>query len=630
MKNLIFLLLVLFTVASAQTFKVTGVVSTSTGPVKSALVVFINDQDSSQTYSAVTDTNGKYQLDLITSVNSNNSILPNKFELGQNYPNPFSTSTDIPYKLKIQSDVRVTIYDILGRVVRKFSVGAQTPGIHSIIWNGRNNFGASVAAGIYFYRLQVNGESFVKKMVLDEGVKNLLIPSPAASLGMNSGMQKSAEVNLQSGFYSVQINNASNTYPIIIPQQFYNIEIQSDTTLNFTVSTPSQEVVYIDSTQQIIRGFGAANIVQWRPDMTSAEIQTAFGNGPGQLGFTILRLRIPPDSTSFKLNVPTAKAAYSMGVKLIATPWTPPAWMKSNNSTIGGTLDTSAYAAYAAHLKAFADTMKNNGAPLYAISVQNEPDAHVGYESCFWDATQFLNFMKYYAPEVGVPVFMPESESFVHQLSDSTLNDSIAVSHVAFVGGHIYGTSPSSYPLALSKGKELWMTEYLINSGTSSITSIDTGWAGAILTAKSINDCMNADMSAYVWWFIVRYYGPITDGQDGSLAGSATKKGYVMSQFSKFIRPGYYKIKCSYLPQRNVYVTAYKDSLSSKVVIVALNMSSSTSYQTFSFQNGSMSSFTPYTTSETENVQQGSNLTVTNGSFTAALEPSRITTFVSN
>ena len=627
MKVLFFLLGVLVSFAEAQTFKVTGTVSTSTGPVKDALIVFVNNQDTSQAFSAVTDTNGYYQLDLITSVTSSGEALPSKFELGQNDPNAFSSATDIPYKLKSQSDVRVTIYDILGREVREFSVGAQTPGIHSITWNGRNNFGVKVATGIYFYRLQVNGESMVKKMVFDEGEKNILLPSPATFLSMNPGVKKKAAIELQSGIYSVQVNDEASTYPKILPQNFYNIEIQGDTTLNFSVSTPIQDVVYLDSTQQIIRGFGAANIVQWRPDMTPAEIQTAFGNGPGQLGFTILRLRIPPDSTSFRLNVPTAKAAYSLGAKIIATPWTAPAWMKSNNSTIGGTLDTSAYTAYAAHLKAFADTMSNNGVPLYAVSVQNEPDAHVGYESCFWNATQFLNFMKYNAPEVGVPVFMPESESFVHQLSDSTLNDPIAVSHVAFVGGHLYGVSPSSYPLALSKGKELWMTEHLTTTTDSSngwSTNPVYEWPAALPVAKEINDCMNANMSAYVWWYIIRFYGPIDEN------GNITKRGYIMAQYSKFIRPGFYKVACNYIPQKNVYITAYKDSASSKVVIVAVNMSSSTLYQNFAFQNGNISSFTPYTTSAAKDIQQGSNLTVINGSFAAALEPSSITTFISN
>ncbi|MHB8579960.1 MAG: T9SS type A sorting domain-containing protein [Ignavibacteriaceae bacterium] len=611
----------------AQSYVIKGNVSISTTPVQNASVTFVDNSDTSKKFVALTDTSGNYQIDIVTLIKSGKNNLPTKFELEQNYPNPFSTSTEIPYQLKSQSAVQVTIYDILGRVVRKFSVGDQAVGLHSIVWDSRNNYGALVATGIYFCRLQANGESQVKKMVLDVGGKNLFNYSPNLILPNISGIRKGMNVNLLSGSYTVQVDNTSNTYPAILSQQFTNVVIQSDTTLNFTVNTPNQAIIYLDSTQQIIRGFGAANIIQWRPDMTPAEIQTAFGNGLGQLGFTILRLRIPPDSTKFQLDIPSAKAASSMGVKIIATPWTPPAWMKSNNRTIGGTLGTSAYAAYAAHLKAFAETMMNNGAPLYAVSVQNEPDAHVNYESCFWNATQFLNFMKYNAPSVGVPVFMPESESFVHQLSDSTLNDSVAESHVAFIGGHIYGSGLGPYPLATSEGKELWMTEHFTTTADSAngwSTNPVYEWPAAIPVAKEINDCINAGMSAYVWWYIVRFYGPIDE------SGNVTKRGYVMSQFSKFIRPGYYKIKCNPSPQKNVYLTSYRDSSSSKVVLVALNKGSSPIYQTFSVEKGAMTSFLQYTTSATQNCQQGNNVSVTNGSFTAVLESSSITTFISN
>jgi glucuronoarabinoxylan endo-1,4-beta-xylanase len=391
-------------------------------------------------------------------------------------------------------------------------------------------------------------------------------------------------------------------------------------------------VIYLDSLRQVIRGFGAANIVGWRPDMTADQIQTAFGNGPGQLGFTIMRLRIPPDSTQFSIDVPSAKLAESLGAKIIATPWTPPAWMKTNNNIVGGSLDTNNYAAFAAHLKAFADTMANNGAPVYAVSVQNEPDFNASYEGCLWNGTQFLNFMKNYAPAVGYPVLMPESASFNHALSDPTLNDSVAASHVAFIGGHIYGATPSSYTLALSKGKEVWMTEYLIN-GTSGGTNLDTTWSGAIQTAKSINDCMNANMSAYVWWYIVRYYGPIDDGTLGGVAGTVTKKGYVMSQFARFVRPNSTRVLTT-VPRGSLYVTAYKSvalggTNNSKFVIVALNMGSS-SDQTFTLQNiaSGTATVTPYVSSKTKNCEQQSDITVSNGTFTATLGDSSITTFV--
>lgn len=378
-------------------------------------------------------------------------------------------------------------------------------------------------------------------------------------------------------------------------------------------ATTGTAAIYLDSTRQIIRGFGAANIVGWRPDMTPAEIQTAFGTGPGQLGFTIMRLRIPPDSTQFGINIPSAKSAYSMGVTIIATPWTPPAWMKSNNSLVGGVLDANAYAAYAAHLKAFADTMSANGVSVYAISVQNEPDANVSYESCYLNAAQFLNFMKNNAPSVGVPVFMPESMNFNHLLSDPALNDPSAAANIAFIGGHIYGTSPSPYPLAAAMGKEVWMTEYL---------DLDTTWAADLATAQSINDCMNAQMSAYVWWYIVRYYGPINE------SGVVTKRGYAMSQFARFVRPGFHRVAASANPQKDIYVTAYKNG--SKVVIVALNMGSSSVDQTFDMPNSAIASFTSYVTSISKNCSQESGVSVSGGTFTATLDPSSVTTFVSN
>jgi glucuronoarabinoxylan endo-1,4-beta-xylanase len=401
----------------------------------------------------------------------------------------------------------------------------------------------------------------------------------------------------------------------------------------------NEAVIYLDSLRQVIRGFGGANIVGWNPglsygDMTQEQIQTAFGNGPGKLGFAIMRLRIPPDSTQFKINVQSTKLAESLGATVIATPWTPPAWMKTSNNIVGGSLNTNNYAAFAAHLKAFADTMASNGAPVYAVSVQNEPDfIPTGYEGCGWNGTQFLQFMRNNAPAVGIPVFMPEAAGFNHTLSDPTLNDSVAASHVAFIGGHIYGATPASYPLALSKGKELWMTEYLINSPGSG-PDMDTSLKGALATAKSINDCMNADMSAYVWWYIVRYYGPIDDGTKGGVAGSITKKGYVMSQFARFARPGYMRV-LSTIPRGSVYVTAYKpvlpgSSSNSKFVIVALNMGSSSTQQTFNIENIATGTATvrPHVTSRTKNCEQQSDVAVSDGTFTATLADSSVTTFV--
>lgn len=375
---------------------------------------------------------------------------------------------------------------------------------------------------------------------------------------------------------------------------------------------PNASNIYLDSTQQVIRGFGGINMPGWIPDLTTAQVQEAFGTGTGQIGMTILRIRVSYDSSQFYLEVPTAKLAYSLGATIFASPWTPPAWMKSNDNIVGGTLDTNSYAAYAAHLKAFADYMSGNGVPLYAISVQNEPDASVTYESCSWNAAQLLNFVKTNAPAIGTKIIVPESENFNHALSDPILNDPVAAANVSIIGGHIYGGGLTSYPLAVSKRKEVWMTEHLLNN---------TDWAGAFGTAQEINDCMNAGMSAYVWWYIRRSYGPIDENSN------VTKRGYVMSQYARFVRPGFYRASATANPQANVDVTAYKNG--SKVVIVVLNSGSSIS-QTFTIQNGTVSTFTPYGTSSSKNCAQGSDITVSNGIFTATLDSSSVTTFVSN
>ncbi len=625
----------------ANTYSVKGIVTASGIPVRYASITFLDSYNFSIQYNAVTDSTGAFSLSPITAVKQA-SQPPKDFKLEQNYPNPFSSSTAISYALKNQSDVKVSIYDVLGREIRRFDAGYQAAGSHGIVWNGRNDFGKEVVPGVYFYKLQAGGEAQVRKMVFGVGgsANSVLLPGIVSSQAMMGADEIQSAPNgilSSSETFVVEISNTDSTSPTIVSKQFGNTVIQSDTSINFSVSLP-QAIVYLDSTKQIIRGFGGANTLIFRPDMTPAEVQTAFGNGTGQVGLTIMRLSIPPDSTQFAANAPSALAAQNLGATIIATPWTPPSWMKTNDTTAGGSLIQSDYAAYAAHLKAFADTMTEHGVSLYGISVQNEPDAGVSYQSCDWNATQFMNFMRYNAPAVGVPVFMPESEGYRHSLSDSTLNDSLAAAHVAFIGGHLYGDvdtkgdvqSSVQYPLALQKGKELWMTEYLINSGSNTNpTSVDTGWAGAMQTAKTINDCMSYNMSAYVWWYIVRFYGPIDDGQFNSAnTGNVTHKGYVISQFARFVRPGFYRVSATASPVSNTFVTAYRNG--AKVVIVALNMGSTAVTLPFTVQGGTASSYTPYVTSSTENCLQGNNIALSNGSFITTLGPSSVTTFVSN
>ena len=98
-------------------------------------------------------------------------IRPETTALLPNYPNPFNPETWIPYQLAASSDVQITIYDTKGIVVRTLPLGYQGAGYYrnrsrAAYWDGRNNVGERVASGVYFYRLQADDISGVRKMVI--------------------------------------------------------------------------------------------------------------------------------------------------------------------------------------------------------------------------------------------------------------------------------------------------------------------------------------------------------------------------------------------------------------------------------------------------------------------------------
>ena len=99
------------------------------------------------------------------------NIRPKKTALLANYPNPFNPETWIPYHLANPSNVQITIYDARGSLVRSLELGHQRAGIYTgrgraAYWDGRNDVGERVASGIYFYQLQADGLSYLRKMVI--------------------------------------------------------------------------------------------------------------------------------------------------------------------------------------------------------------------------------------------------------------------------------------------------------------------------------------------------------------------------------------------------------------------------------------------------------------------------------
>lgn len=92
--------------------------------------------------------------------------LPRKYELLQNFPNPFNPTTNIRFSLAEKGNINLAIYNILGQKIRTLIDGSREAGAYEVLWDGRNDAGLSVSSGVYLYRLKVNGFSKVLKLMV--------------------------------------------------------------------------------------------------------------------------------------------------------------------------------------------------------------------------------------------------------------------------------------------------------------------------------------------------------------------------------------------------------------------------------------------------------------------------------
>ena len=93
--------------------------------------------------------------------------IPESFTLGNNYPNPFNPSTAISFDVPktITGDISLKIYDLSGKEIITLASGAYLPGKYTVNWNAVNNFGESVASGMYVYRYVSNEQAITRKML---------------------------------------------------------------------------------------------------------------------------------------------------------------------------------------------------------------------------------------------------------------------------------------------------------------------------------------------------------------------------------------------------------------------------------------------------------------------------------
>ena len=106
-----------------------------------------------------------YEIENILDVNDP-LILPTETKLLPAYPNPFNPITTIEYHLAEKGWTQLTIFDLLGRPVRTLINQQKPAGKYHIQWNGHNDIGKPISAGMYFYQLQTQSKIETHKIIL--------------------------------------------------------------------------------------------------------------------------------------------------------------------------------------------------------------------------------------------------------------------------------------------------------------------------------------------------------------------------------------------------------------------------------------------------------------------------------
>jgi glucosylceramidase len=281
--------------------------------------------------------------------------------------------------------------------------------------------------------------------------------------------------------------------------------------------------------------------------------------------------------------------AIQPAIKIMASPWSPPTWMKSNKNSMGGILLAQYYNVYAQYLAKYITLMKSYGITIDAITLQNEPENDKNNPSLLMNATEQANFIK---NNVG-PVFQQQNIKTKIVLFDhncdhpeypiSILNDAQAASYVDGSAFHLYlgAVSALSTVKAAHPSKNLYFTEQW--TGSQGSFSGDFIWH----VKNVIIGTMNNWSKTAIEWNLANdpSYQPHTVGGCTQCKGALTINGdtysknvsyYIIAQASKFIPAGSIRINSSDIA--NVDNVAFVTPQGKKVLLV---LNSSNTAQTF-------------------------------------------------
>jgi len=394
---------------------------------------------------------------------------------------------------------------------------------------------------------------------------------------------------------------------------------------------------------QRIDGFGACSA--WRSSWTQAQANMFFGTNFGTnttsdgktnftfngIGLSLLRSRIAPGGTTSESSI--MEMAQTLGAKVWSTPWSPAAQFTTGDTVDGSTINTNDYQAYANQLAGYIVSTKSQySVTTYAISVQNEPDnVTTSYESCGWTAQQIHDFVPYLAGALAksnvssTKIIVAEDEHWQTNWYGTTMSDPAVATNVSIVACHNYdGDPPNNTPAALplydNTNAALWETEtsQLGGAYTGSISDA-VYWAGRVHLFMTV-----ANANAWHYWWLIS--GNADDEGLTDTNGYPALRMYALGNFSRFVRPNYYRIGVN--NSGSTSISAYKSTNSGSFAIVAINSGSTTVTQVFDLTNFTAASVTPWITSSTYSLASQTAVTVTNSSFSYALPATSVVTFI--
>ncbi|MFJ1895876.1 RICIN domain-containing protein [Streptomyces sp. NPDC088115] len=319
----------------------------------------------------------------------------------------------------------------------------------------------------------------------------------------------------------------------------------------------------------------SAHLVQGLPqEKRDALMASLFSTGGDGIGLTYLRQ--PLGSSDFNADnslytyedtpgsfsidrdkaeiIPVLKQATSVNsaIRFMGTPWTPPAWMKTNNALNGGSLKPESYQAYADYLVKAIQAYGQQGITLTDLSVQNEPEFAASYPSMTMTSSQQADFIKVLdraLTSAGLPTnLLAFDHNWDHpDYPIGVFNGTQGINRVIGAAFHCYGGTPAAQQQVVDAGKRVFFTEC---SGTESTdrssTFADTlKWHAENLVVQNMR---NGGETVVDWNLALDqnggpHQGGCADRCNGVVEianGNVTRNAeyYVLGHVSKFVRPG--------------------------------------------------------------------------------------------